>query len=541
MKKLLCVLIFIPFFVLNAQSLTGKILGPDGKPLAKANIQFLSNESSQAVLNTFDVNTDGSFDIPVKLPFYHKVRFCGVGHEPLNVPIMIESGSFAGITVKLKSSFSKKDGEPVLTGDFNKWSFGKTTKKMTKTGEGIYEAYLKASADTLSYQVLGLNSKGSSINWKQADYFCPDSGGDYRSVLKTKAGDSVKIVIDLNTIPFGGSPETVQFADTGSEAYNFYSALNDYEASRDKMIKTYTEYVKNGGDKEKFKYDYSADIETLKKKGDAQTNDKLKGYYYWAMVNLNSADTAKEICRFLLKTFPPVSLIWVEQGISAASKIMSGIYTQEEMLNFYMAVVDNHSDETIKPPYILSILYYAKKLEKTDITKKYYSMMADKYSQSHYMRIAQSQYSPDRAIQVGKEIPDFDFELMDDNKTRVSKKSMLGKTYLIDFWATWCGPCVGEMENMHKVYEQFKGKGFTIVSFSMDYNIEAPVKFRKDKWAMPWYNIFLVLAKEQPFLKTFEVVSIPKPILVGADGKIPATAENLRGENLLKEVEKYFK
>lgn len=541
MKKILCVLIFIPFIILSAQSITGKVLGFDGKPLAKANIQILSNESSQAVLNTFDVNKDGSFEVPVKLPFYHRVRFCGVGHEPLDVPIMIESGSFAGISVNLKSNFSKKTGEPVLIGDFNNWAFSKNSKKMTKTGDGIYEAYLKASADTLSYQVLGLNTKGSSINWKQADYFCLDSGGDYRSVLKTKAGDSVKIVIDLNTIPSGVSPEIVQFADTESEAYTFYSALNDYNASRDKMSKAYTEYIKNGGDKGKFKYDYSADIEALKKKGDAQTNDRLKGYYYWAMVNLAPKNTDKEICRFLLKTFSPTSLIWVEHGTFSASKIMSDIYTQEEMLNFYMAVVDNHSDETIKPQYIYSVLNYAKELGKNDIIKKYYSLMVEKYPKSPDTQMAQSRYAPDRAIQVGKEIPDFDFELMDDHKTRVSKKSMMGKTYLIDFWATWCGPCVGEMENMHKVYEKFKDKGFTIVSFSMDFNIDDPVKFRKDKWAMPWYNIFLVLAKEQPFIKSFEVVAIPKPILVGADGKILATEDNLRGENLSKTVEKYFK
>ena len=65
---------------------------------------------------------------------------------------------------------------------------------------------------------------------------------------------------------------------------------------------------------------------------------------------------------------------------------------------------------------------------------------------------------------------------------------MIGKVFLLDFWATWCIPCVAEIPNFQKVYKNFKDKGFEIISVSFDSNLGIINQFRKKKYSMPWFN-----------------------------------------------------
>ena len=111
---------------------------------------------------------------------------------------------------------------------------------------------------------------------------------------------------------------------------------------------------------------------------------------------------------------------------------------------------------------------------------------------------------------------------------------------MIDFWSTWCGPCVREMPAIHKAYERFKGrKGFEILSISMDGSEKQIAHFRK-KWEMPWMHVFIPGVFENDVAKQFEVAGIPKPILVDARGEIVAMQDELRGESLEATLEKFL-
>lgn len=111
---------------------------------------------------------------------------------------------------------------------------------------------------------------------------------------------------------------------------------------------------------------------------------------------------------------------------------------------------------------------------------------------------------------------------------------------MIDFWATWCGPCVGEMEALHKAYAKFKDKNFVILSVSFDASPQDVLKFRQDKWQMPWLHAFADQGFDSKMAKDFETIGIPHPILVDTAGTIVATEEDLRGESLEKTLEKYL-
>ncbi len=120
------------------------------------------------------------------------------------------------------------------------------------------------------------------------------------------------------------------------------------------------------------------------------------------------------------------------------------------------------------------------------------------------------------------------------NGVEVDLEKMKDKVILVDFWATWCGPCVAEMPNVIAAYEKYKDKGFEIVGISLDDDKAAVEKFIADH-KMAWPQYFDGKGWENELAQHFGIRSIPATFLVGKGGKI--VASNLRGPALEAGIE----
>jgi peroxiredoxin len=135
---------------------------------------------------------------------------------------------------------------------------------------------------------------------------------------------------------------------------------------------------------------------------------------------------------------------------------------------------------------------------------------------------------------VGKQAPDL--SLPDASGRRISLASFKGKYLLVDFWASWCGPCRAENPNVVKAFNEFKGKNFAILGVSLDKEKDAwQEAIRSDR--LEWNHVSDLKFWESEAVKTFKFNGIPYNVLIDPQGKI--IAESLRGddlENKLKEV-----
>lgn len=168
---------------------------------------------------------------------------------------------------------------------------------------------------------------------------------------------------------------------------------------------------------------------------------------------------------------------------------------------------------------------------------EYAAKYMEKYKDSSNGEIAQMDYELKRTgtSTPGFEAPDL-VGMTPDSQTYALSK-LRGKVVLVDFWASWCGPCRRENPNVLANYKKYKDKGFDILGVSLDREPNAWKKAINDD-GLIWHHISDLKGWQSGHAALYSVTSIPQTVLVDKEGKI--IARNVRGEQLGAKLKELF-
>ena len=262
--------------------------------------------------------------------------------------------------------------------------------------------------------------------------------------------------------------------------------------------------------------------------GGTVNNDAFQAFYDDTEILSDQADELEDKIRMTLATEGDASSFYTEMGdLQDRFKelVASSIDEHPDILFGYNQLIENYSlfaaDEIM--PLIEKVAPY----HEDDVT----------------MMQLRSMIESQLSVVLGRPYIDFDADLLDKKGNHSQKVSLSdyvskNKIVMLDFWASWCTPCMNEVPNLKAAYKKFKSKGFEIVSVSVDEDVEAWKKAVKDK-EMDWVQLWNGLEdlETSPAVK-YVVSAIPCTFLIDSEGTI--IGRDLRGNELDEALTDFF-
>lgn len=240
------------------------------------------------------------------------------------------------------------------------------------------------------------------------------------------------------------------------------------------------------------------------------------------------ADSAAAVA--VLRDVPPLSPVWSYEGLyrSGVNNVLfqvarrvvpSGRPMPPDVEAYFRTLAYDHPDRPVRAQ-ASGVLAAFLQNEAPDDAAAERDRILREFSDSDQAEQIRRQYGADRRVQPGLPLPDFAYPSLSDSTAAITKASLAGSTVLLDFWGTWCSPCVAGLPQLTDLYERYRDRGFEIVSIAINDTPESIGAFRADRFPMPWQHALHPEGSTVAAGEELEFTGVPTYILVDPDGVV---------------------
>lgn len=518
--------------------LRGHVLGSSGKPLPAAHARLL--DDSGKTVDEVPAGPDGAFTLPIgKLHRLGQVTFSGVDHrverallvEDERVEVEVRLGTYRAPAriddVRLRLMAESAPPRP-----------------MQRQPDGTFVVDFALPDGAHAYELTGLNVEGHVVNGTMGTGYRYDGDGDYETLFEV-AGGRARIVFDPKKLPAAGQRGSIAFSNPTSASAKLSRIAAEVDAaSRARAVEPQPNDPPPSA--AALEEERAALLQRIEASAGADAPSVVRraadvAKFVLPAATWSASETAA--AKKLLTHVEPGDPVWSHWG--ALPNVIGAVGAAPEVEAYATSFVDRTTDTKAAGEVLVGLLAMSHG-QPDRVRPILAALRGARFARFPYFRFLADSADPDRVLAVGKKLPSFSFPALVGDKLDAKKpltpKSLEGKIFLIDLWATWCKPCVAELPAMTALYEKYatgpNAKRFGMLSISLDGKPEDVAAFRKDKaHAMPWLHGFSGQTDARKPL-TGEDFGIPLYILVDEQGKILASSPELRAGNAAFHLEK---
>ncbi len=542
--------------------LVGRVADASGAPIAGASVivrEVKSLESDGAPLvASLITDHSGRFNFAASEAGSFFVLVTGPGHEWQQNMVQLANGTPLEVRVRLARQALRKEIDTVRA-SVDVFGFGKDSLPvMQRQRDGTYALDVRTKQDTIAYSLVGVAARGSYFGTQTTRVASTGSYPEYRSVINAVNGVA-RIIFDPAKLTRDSSAARVTF-DGGAGA-----RIAQVFDSTDQFFMRMVAPMREGKRMEPHLMDWTAETRAVLSGLTAERDPLVRQARLLQVVVLASfgAKIPPAIGAQALREIPPSAAMWrsgaslryaaplvaqqladstlplwrFSRGVALTAGDSARMRADAAAVAALMErLVANTQDPRTRASFIATAIEVTSKWQPATF-ERLMSVMQTEYADRQGTAEILRRFSANRLLRVGVDMPSFNLRMLGNDSVSITNQSVKGKFTLVDFWATWCAPCLSEMPDLHEAYDKFSSRGFQILSISADASPSVVTRFR-EKWPMPWMHGFVKGALESDELRALQINSLPRALLLDPAGRIVAMDGELRGAALQVTLER---